>query len=84
MEIREITFSFFTVILGIGWQAINDYNEMYVLYVFYMHFTFIVSVFMLSNCDTEINKSINQLYVDFEGIYDTWACWNNDILLHVL
>ena len=37
MEIREITFSFFSVILGIGLQAINHYNEMYVLYVFYMH-----------------------------------------------
>ena len=30
------------------------------LYIFYMHFTLIVSVFMLSICDTEINKSINQ------------------------
>ena len=30
------------------------------LYIFYMHFTLIVSVFMLSICDTEINQSINQ------------------------
>ena len=29
------------------------------LYKFYMHFTLIVSVFMLSICDTEINQSIN-------------------------
>ena len=27
------------------------------LYIFYMHFTLIVSVFMLSICDTEINQS---------------------------
>ena len=43
MEIREITF-FFCVILGIDWQAINHFNEMYVLYMFYMHFKLIVSV----------------------------------------
>ena len=32
------------------------------LYMFYMHFTLIVSVFMLSICDTEINQSINQSF----------------------
>ena len=33
------------------------------LYIFYMHFTLIVSVFMLSICDIEINQSINQFHV---------------------
>ena len=65
MEIREITFSF-CVNLGIDWQAIN-YNEMYVLYLFYMHFTLSVSVFMLSVCDTEINQSIK--FLNFYTFY---------------
>ena len=37
-------------------------NGMYVLYIFYMHFTLIVSVFMLSICDTEINQSIKKSF----------------------
>ena len=40
------------------------------LYIFYMHFTLIVSVFMLSICDTEINKSINQ---SFEQTMMGWS-----------
>ena len=40
MEIREITFSLFFV----SSLVLNHYNEMYVLYMFYMLFTLIVSV----------------------------------------
>ena len=60
MEIREITFSFLCH-PKYRLASHKPYcNGMYVLYIFYMHFTLIVSVFMLSICDTEINNSINQ------------------------
>ena len=44
------------------------------LHLFYMHFTFIISVFILSICDTEINKSINHSSQRVFGIpWDTFG-----------